>query len=80
MTTTQSVEERERLAYERGRREGIEEAAKVADEWAAAYPVDVFPEDSPSLDAKAAGHGRHVAMNIAKDVRALSGRKGNDRE
>lgn len=55
-----------------GRALALEEAARVADHWAAQYPVDVFPEDSPSLDAKAAGHGRHVAREIAKDVRALA--------
>jgi hypothetical protein len=54
----------EAAAYER--------AAREADRWFAQYPEDVFPPDSPSLEAKAAGHGRHVAKCIAGDIRSLA--------
>jgi hypothetical protein len=52
--------------------EAREQAAAVADGWAAHYPVDVFPPEGASLDAKAAGHGRHVAKCIAADIRKAS--------
>lgn len=56
----------------RGFRIGIEAAAKAADRWEATYPEGAFPPDGTSLDAKAAGHGRHVAKMIAQDIRNLA--------
>ena len=56
-------------AHALGAAEMREKAARIADGWAASYPVDVFPADGTSLDAKAARHGRHVASCIAGDIR-----------
>lgn len=44
----------------------LEDAARVADDWAAAYPTGGTP-----IEAKAAGHGRTVARGIAAEIRAL---------
>jgi hypothetical protein len=58
----------------------IEAAAKAADHWADAYPLDVFPnleidysaELTKTLVSRISGSmGRHVASGIAKDIRAL---------
>jgi hypothetical protein len=49
-----------------------DEAARIADGWAAQYPEDVFHPCSTSPDALAAKGARHVARMIAKDIRALA--------
>lgn len=70
--TVRARTEGERRAYFQGYRAGLTACAQVSDRWADQYPVDVFPPEGTSLAAKAAGHGRRVARNIANDIRALA--------
>lgn len=71
-------------AYERTARlvrgaelERVREAcARLCDEWARAYPEDVFPPPPPppepvSRDAVAGSMGRHVTRGLAKQIREL---------
>ena len=66
----------------RARAEALEEAAKVAEERAAAYPVNIFPEvdlskeprkDVQKIGSRAAtGMARHTSKMIAEAIRALA--------
>lgn len=62
----------------RVRGETIEECAKISDEWAAQYPVDIWPEDGKSRDCIAASMGRHNGKRIAERIRALAPAAGGD--
>ena len=57
-----------------GQMSGLTTAIKFAEKWAAQYPVDVFPPDGTSIEARAAHHARRVAGFIAQDCRDLIAR------
>lgn len=50
---------------------GLEDAARVADEWAGNYPTDVFPPTGTGADAISARMARHTSAQIASRIRSL---------
>lgn len=68
-------------ALARTRAAALEEAARVADRWHAAYPVDVFTEPTrgehgSTVDACSARAARHVSTHIAEEIHALASARG----
>jgi len=77
---TTALERSSAALREAGYRDAIEEAAKYVDEWALAYPTDVFIEPPPgehgqTIDACHARALRDMLPRVAKAIRALPGRK-----
>lgn len=56
--------------YEYGFREGLLEAARIAEENGENYPTDVWPETSQHPEARVAAGCRLASRNIAAAIRA----------